>query len=122
MTSVFLPYKAREVFSFPFILRIRNLIFIHLKNSFKLYLKVRYVMRCIFGDPKNAPPPLKKLTPEETVSYLWKGEGSLVEELLQSMDSYVEEDLISDLKSKIRAHDPSGSDDIRKELQQSLLW
>lgn len=79
-------------------------------------------MRCIFGDPKNAPPPLKRLSPEEAVSYLWKGEGSLVEELLQSMAPHVEEDVISDLKSKIRAHDPLGSDDIQKELQQSLLW
>ena len=84
--------------------------------------KVRYVMRCIFGDPKNAPPPLKRLSPEEAVYYLWKGEGSLVEELLQSMAPHVEEDLITDLKSKIHAHDPLDSDDIQNELQQSLLW
>ncbi|XP_022952501.1 histone-lysine N-methyltransferase ATXR3-like isoform X1 [Cucurbita moschata] len=84
--------------------------------------KVRYVMRCIFGDPKNAPPPLKRLSPEEAVTYLWKGEGSLVEELLQSMAPHVEEDLISDLKANIRAHDPLDSGDIQKELQQSLLW
>ncbi|KGN43552.1 histone-lysine N-methyltransferase ATXR3 [Cucumis sativus] len=84
--------------------------------------KVRYVMRCIFGDPKNAPPPLKRLSPEESVSYIWNGEGSLVEELLLSMVPHVEEDLISDLKLKIRAHDPLCSDDIQKELQQSLLW
>lgn len=79
-------------------------------------------MRCIFGDPKNAPPPLKRLSPEESVSYIWNGEGSLVEELLLSMVPHVEEDLISDLKLKIRAHDPLCSDDIQKELQQSLLW
>ncbi|KAG7022888.1 Histone-lysine N-methyltransferase ATXR3, partial [Cucurbita argyrosperma subsp. argyrosperma] len=85
-------------------------------------VQVRYVMRCIFGDPKNAPPPLKRLSPEEAVYYLWKGEGSLVEELLQSMAPHVEEDLITDLKSKIHAHDPLNSDDIQNELQQSLLW
>ncbi|KAL5793974.1 hypothetical protein ACOSP7_002568 [Xanthoceras sorbifolium] len=84
--------------------------------------KVRYVMRCVFGDPKKAPPPLEKLSPEETVSFLWKGEGSLVEELLQCMAPHVEEDVLNDLKSKIQSHDPSDSDDIQKELQRSLLW
>ncbi|KAG2717108.1 hypothetical protein I3843_03G159300 [Carya illinoinensis] len=84
--------------------------------------KVRYVMRCIFGDPKKAPPPLEKLSPEEVVSFFWKGEGSFVEELLQCMAPHVEEGTLNDLKSKIHAHDPSGSDDIQKELQRSLLW
>ncbi|KAJ7948208.1 histone-lysine N-methyltransferase ATXR3 [Quillaja saponaria] len=55
--------------------------------------KVRYVMRCVFGDPRKAPPPLEKL-----------------------------KDTLDDLKSKIRAHDPSGSDGIQRELQKSLLW
>nr|XP_011463008.1 PREDICTED: probable histone-lysine N-methyltransferase ATXR3 [Fragaria vesca subsp. vesca] len=84
--------------------------------------KVRYVMSSVFGDPKNAPPPLERLTPEEAVTFLWKGEGSLVEELLQSMAPHVEEQLLNDLKSKMLAHDPSGSDDIWKELKRSLLW
>lgn len=79
-------------------------------------------MRCVFGDPKKAPPPLAKLSPEETVSYLWKGEGSFVEELLQCMAPHMEADMLNDLKSKIRAHDPSDSDTIQKELQKSLLW
>lgn len=85
-------------------------------------LQVRYVMSSVFGDPKNAPPPLERLTPEEAVTFLWKGEGSLVEELLQSMAPHVEEQLLNDLKSKMLAHDPSGSDDIWKELKRSLLW
>ncbi|XP_030546348.1 histone-lysine N-methyltransferase ATXR3 [Rhodamnia argentea] len=84
--------------------------------------KVRYVMRCIFGDPKKAPPPLVRLSPEEIVSLLWKGEGSLVEELLQCMAPHVDDNVLNDLKSKIRDHDPSGSVDIQKELKQSLLW
>ncbi|XP_015882645.3 histone-lysine N-methyltransferase ATXR3 [Ziziphus jujuba] len=84
--------------------------------------KVRYVMRCIFGNPKNAPPPLEKLSLEEAVFFLWKGEGSLVEELLQSLAPHVEEKTLNDLKSKIHAHDPSGSEDIQKELKKSLLW
>ncbi|KAJ4851262.1 hypothetical protein Tsubulata_019950, partial [Turnera subulata] len=84
--------------------------------------KVRYVMRCVFGDPKKAPPPLEKLSPEETVSFLWKGDGSLVEELLQCMGPHMEADMLNDLRSKIRAHDPSESDDVSKELQKSLLW
>lgn len=79
-------------------------------------------MRCIFGDPKNAPPPLERLGVEGAVSFLWKGEGSLVEELLQSLAPHVEEKMLNDLKSKIDAHDPSGSDDIQKELKKSLLW
>lgn len=85
-------------------------------------LQVRYVMRCVFGDPKKAPPPVERLSPEETVSFLWKGEGSLVEELIQCMAPHVEEDVLNDLKSKIQAHDPSGSEDIQRELRKSLLW
>ncbi|KAM5580749.1 histone-lysine N-methyltransferase ATXR3 [Rosa sericea] len=84
--------------------------------------KVRYVMSSVFGNPKNAPPPLERLSPEEAVGFVWKGEGSVVEELLQSMAPHVEEQLLNDLKSKMLAHDPSGSDDIWKELKRSLLW
>ncbi|KAH0902798.1 hypothetical protein HID58_042301 [Brassica napus] len=84
--------------------------------------KVRYVMRRVFGDPKNAPPPLEKLTPEETVSFLWNGDGSLVEEILQCLSPHVEEGIVDGLRSKIRAHDPSGSADVLKDLQRSLLW
>lgn len=85
-------------------------------------MQVQYVMRCIFGDPKKAPPPLVRLSPEEVVSFLWKGEGSLVEELLQCMAPLVDNNVLNDLKSKICDHDPSGSVDLRKELKQSLLW
>ncbi|GMI74776.1 SET domain protein 2 [Hibiscus trionum] len=84
--------------------------------------KVRYVMRCVFDDPKRAPPPIERLSPEEAVSFLWKGEGSLVEELLQCMAPHVEDETLNDLRSKIQAHDPSRSDNILKELQKSLLW
>lgn len=79
-------------------------------------------MRCIFGDAKKAPPPLERLSPEAAVSFLWKGETSLVQELLQSLAPHVEEEMLSDLKSKIHTHDPSGSDDIEKDLKKSLLW
>ncbi|KAF9679070.1 hypothetical protein SADUNF_Sadunf07G0101800 [Salix dunnii] len=83
---------------------------------------VRYVMRCIFGDPKQAPHPLEKLSPEETVSLLWKGDGSLADELLQCMSPYMDADILNDLRSRIHARDPSDSDDIQKALQKSLLW
>ena len=79
-------------------------------------------MRRVFGDPKMAPPPLEKLSAEDLVSVLWKGEGSLVEELLQSMVPHMEVDLLNELKSKIRAHDPSASDHLNRELRKSLLW
>ncbi|PIA58437.1 hypothetical protein AQUCO_00500399v1 [Aquilegia coerulea] len=84
--------------------------------------KVRYVMRCVYHDPQQAPPPLKKLTPEEVVSVLWKGEGSLVEELLECMAPHTEEQLFNDFQSEIHDHDPSGSDNLMVELQKSLLW
>ncbi|KAI4334068.1 hypothetical protein L6164_018805 [Bauhinia variegata] len=84
--------------------------------------KVRYVMRCVFVDPRKAPPPLKKLSPEAAVHLLWKGEGSFVEQLLHCMAPHMEEDILNDLRSKIHAHDPSCSGDIQKELQKSLLW
>ncbi|KAK7404932.1 hypothetical protein VNO78_05993 [Psophocarpus tetragonolobus] len=84
--------------------------------------KVRYVMRCIFGDPVKAPPPLEKLSPQAVVSFLWKGEDSFVEELLKCLACHVEEPTLNDLKSKIDARDPSSAGDIRKEVQKSLLW
>ncbi|KAL1555558.1 histone-lysine N-methyltransferase ATXR3-like [Salvia divinorum] len=84
--------------------------------------KVRYVMRCVFGDPKNAPPPLERLNPEEAVTFLWRGEGSLVEELIQSMAHHTEDVALRDLKVKINAHDPSGSDNPEAKLRKSLLW
>ncbi|WZZ65557.1 hypothetical protein YC2023_076927 [Brassica napus] len=90
--------------------------------SEKCYAQVRYVMRRVFGDPKNAPPPLERLTPEETVSLLWNGDGSLVEDLLQCLSPHVEEGIVDELRYKIRAHDPSGSADVLEELQRSLLW
>lgn len=79
-------------------------------------------MRCVFGDPKTAPPPIERLSPEEAVSFIWKGEGSLVKELLQYMSPHVEDDMLNNLRSKIQAHDPLDSDNILKELQKSLLW
>ncbi|GAB2285305.1 hypothetical protein Dimus_019759 [Dionaea muscipula] len=84
--------------------------------------KVRYVMRCAFGDPKKAPPPLRKLIPEEMVSFLWKGDDSFVEELLHCIGPHMEDGMLDTLRSKIRLHDPSGSDDVEKELRKSLLW
>lgn len=79
-------------------------------------------MRCIFGDPWKAPPPLEKLSPEAIVAFLWKGEGSFVEQLLQCIAPYVEQNILNDLKSKIDAHDPSSLSDIQKQVRKSLLW
>uniref|UniRef100_A0A803QK07 SET domain-containing protein n=1 Tax=Cannabis sativa TaxID=3483 RepID=A0A803QK07_CANSA len=84
--------------------------------------KVRYVMRCVFGDPKKAPPPLERLSPEETVSFLWKGEGSLVDELLESLAPHVDGEKLDDLKCKVHVHDPIGSEDFERDLKRSLLW
>ncbi|KAK1304313.1 putative histone-lysine N-methyltransferase ATXR3 [Acorus calamus] len=83
--------------------------------------KVRYVMRSIFKDPKKSPPPLVRLSPESVVSMVWKGEGSLVEDLLQCMAPHMETDLLDELRSNISAHDPCGSD-LQGDLRKSLLW
>lgn len=85
-------------------------------------MQVKYVMRCAFKDAKKAPPPIEKFSAEGMVSVLWKGEGSLVEDLLHSMAPHVEPNVLSDLKSKIQAHDPSGSDNIENAIRKSLLW
>lgn len=84
--------------------------------------KVRYVMRRVFGDPKKAPPPLERLSSKDLVSVLWKGDGSLVDELLQSMAPHMESHLLTELRSKIRAHDPPESDCLYRDLRKSLLW
>lgn len=85
--------------------------------------KVRYVLRCVFGNPKEAPPPLQKLSPEEMVSVLWNGKGSLVDQLFDCITPHILDDrMLQDLRSKIRAHDPSNSGNIEKDLRKSLLW
>ncbi|KAK1279291.1 putative histone-lysine N-methyltransferase ATXR3 [Acorus gramineus] len=83
--------------------------------------KVRYVMRSIFKDPKKSPPPLVRLSPESVVSMVWKGEGSLVEDLLLCMAPHMETDLLNQLRSNVSAHDPCGPD-LQGELRKSLLW
>ena len=87
-----------------------------------MYLQVRYVLRCVFGNPKEAPPPLQKLSPEEMVSVLWNGEGSLVHQLLECIAPHIDDHMLQDLKLKIRAQDPSHSGNFEKDLRKSLLW
>lgn len=79
-------------------------------------------MRCVFSDPKRAPPPLERLSPEQAVSFLWNGEGSLVEELLDCIVPHLDMGMLNELKFKIRGHDPSSSDDLQKALKRSFLW
>lgn len=85
-------------------------------------MQVRYVMRRVFSDPKMAPPPLERLNPEEAVSFLWSGEGSLVKELLDCISPHSDGDTLNELKSKIDEHDPADSDDLQRALKRSLLW
>lgn len=84
--------------------------------------KVRYIIRKLHQDPTKAPPPLRKVKAAELVSLLWKGEHSLVEELLRCMGPYVDADRLNRLKQQIHAHDPSGSKNVEKGLRESLLW
>ncbi|MFS8024584.1 putative [histone H3]-lysine(4) N-trimethyltransferase chromatin remodeling SET family [Helianthus anomalus] len=84
--------------------------------------KVRYVMTNVFGDPKRAPPLLERLSPKEVVSHIWKGEGSFVEELIQCIAPHLEDGHLSEVRSSIRAHDPSSSDDVLGALRKSLIW
>lgn len=79
-------------------------------------------MRRVFGDPKSAPTPLERISPREAVSYIWTGENSLVEVLLQCIAPHMEEIMLSELKANIHAHDPSKSDDIEIGLRKSLIW
>lgn len=85
-------------------------------------LQVRYVLRCVFGNPKQAPPPLQKLSPEEMASVLWNGEGSLVNQLLECIAPHITDHMLQDLRGEIRTHDPSNSGNIEKDLHKSLLW
>lgn len=80
------------------------------------------MMKTVFGDPKRAPPLLEKLTPKEVVSFIWKGEGSLVDELMQCIGPQMEDGYLNELRSNIRARDPSSSDDIQGSLRKSLIW
>ena len=58
------------------------------------------------------------LSPVAIVSLPWKEEGSFVKEVLQCIAPHVEEGILNDLKSKIHAHDPLGSNEIQKSLLQ----
>ncbi|XP_071726293.1 histone-lysine N-methyltransferase ATXR3-like isoform X2 [Rutidosis leptorrhynchoides] len=84
--------------------------------------KVRYVMKTVFGDPKRAPPLLEKLTPKQVASFIWKGEGSFVDELMQCLAPHLEDEYLNELRSSIHAHDPFSSDDIQRDLRKSLIW
>ena len=53
-------------------------------------LQVRYVMRCIFGDPKNAPPPMVRWGGKRLVSVIWKRDSGNGAELLQWMGHHVD--------------------------------
>lgn len=79
-------------------------------------------MKNVFGDPKRAPPLLERLAPKEVVSHIWKGEGSFVEELIQCIAPHLEDGHLSEIRSSIRTHDPSSSDDIPAALRKSLIW
>lgn len=79
-------------------------------------------MKSVYHDPEKAPAPLKKLNPEEVVSAIWTGEGSLVDELLDCMAPHTERSLLDHLRSEIHKHDPSGPDNLMGELRKSLLW
>ncbi|KAF5822242.1 putative vacuolar protein sorting-associated protein [Helianthus annuus] len=83
---------------------------------------VRYVMTNVFGDPKHAPPLLEQLSPKEVVSHTWKGEGSFVKELIQCIAPHLEDGHLTEVRSSIRAHDPSSSDDVLGALRKSLIW
>ncbi|KAL6543513.1 hypothetical protein OROHE_010135 [Orobanche hederae] len=79
-------------------------------------------MRCIFNDPKEAAHPLERLSPEATTFYIWKGDGSFVEELIECMTPYTEDVSLRELKAKIHAYDPSCSNDTEMKPRKSLLW
>jgi hypothetical protein len=85
-------------------------------------VQVKYVMRSVYGDPKNAPALLEKLSPEDVVSVIWRGEGSLIEGLYKCLATFMDAEELKALKSKIRMHDPVGSDDLMMSLRESLLW
>ncbi|KAL6552637.1 hypothetical protein OROHE_008001 [Orobanche hederae] len=84
--------------------------------------KVKYVMRCAFSDLKKAPPILERLIPEAAASYIWKGDGSFVEELIECMTPHTEDVALRELKAKIHSHDPSCSNDTEMKIRKSLLW
>ncbi|KAL6588058.1 Calcium-transporting ATPase 1, endoplasmic reticulum-type [Orobanche minor] len=68
-------------------------------------------------DPKEAPPPLEKLSPEAAASYIWKGYSSFVEELIECMTPHTE-DVASNDKDEalgIFIMDPP-----RKEVPQAI--
>lgn len=79
-------------------------------------------MRCVFGDPKKAPPPLERLSPRDAALHVWNGEGSFVEDLIQSISPHMDDSLLSEFKASVQAHDPSTSENVEMALRKSLLW
>ncbi|XP_024523733.1 histone-lysine N-methyltransferase ATXR3 [Selaginella moellendorffii] len=83
--------------------------------------KVRYVLRQLFTDPREAPPLLKKLDQKELVSRLWSAENSIVNELLSCMMPHIPADRLAELKRQVQEHTPDERDD-GGSLRESLLW
>ncbi|EFJ04494.1 hypothetical protein SELMODRAFT_432361 [Selaginella moellendorffii] len=69
--------------------------------------KVRYVLRQLFTDPREAPPLLKKLDQKELVSRLWSAENSIVNELLSCMMPHIPADRLAELKRQRRGYPDS---------------
>ncbi|XP_051118415.1 histone-lysine N-methyltransferase ATXR3-like [Andrographis paniculata] len=67
-----------------------------------------------FGDPKEAPPLLERVSPE--------GEGSFIEELIQCMAHHMKDNILKDLKIKIHAHGSFGPDYPQTKLRGYLIW
>ncbi|XP_051116408.1 uncharacterized protein LOC127241415 [Andrographis paniculata] len=67
-----------------------------------------------FGDPKEAPPPLERVSPE--------GEGSFIEELIQCMAHHMDDNILKDLKTNIQARGSFGIDYPQTNLRGYLIW
>ncbi|KAJ7549235.1 hypothetical protein O6H91_07G046000 [Diphasiastrum complanatum] len=84
--------------------------------------KVRYLLTKLYNEPCKAPPPLRRLESKELVRLIWKGEGSVVGELLHCMAPHISKEQFLAFEQKVRKHDPDESKHVESNLRQSLYW
>jgi hypothetical protein len=83
---------------------------------------VRYIFKKLYGDPKCAPSPLRKLDLSEVVALIWKDKHSIVAEVLHGMAQHTSKEAYSEFMLKVHEHEPLESGNTTANLRESLLW
>ena len=81
--------------------------------------QVRYCLKRLFGHPRHAHPPLRRLAGADLQRRIWAGEGSVVAVLLRCAAAHMERPAFLQLRQRVRERTPKPS---AAAVRRSLLW